>query len=67
MNAQIEINSKYEYVADRIRPGETLQIGMMNFADSDGQRLLPSIKPGIITIYCYLELGGKGYLYSDNN
>lgn len=67
VNAELEVNTDYIYVAKRIKAGETYTIGMMQFANSDGVRLLPTIKPSVFTVYCDLKGEKKGYLYATIN
>lgn len=56
-NTVLRINSKYSYNAGTLRGGETYTVGMMQFADSKGNRLMPSIKP--LTIYISISSQGQ--------
>jgi len=63
-NAVMEINDKFMLKDCTIKSGETYTVGMMQFADSDGNRFDFMKKPQQFTIYCDIPEGKRGSLYA---
>ncbi len=64
-NAKLEINGKYVLKGYNLAAGETYKVGMLQFADDDGNRFNMMIKPQKFTIWCDLREGKNGFYYAE--
>ena len=64
-NAKLEINGKYALNGYNLTAGETYTVGMLQFADDDGNRFNMMIKPQKFTISCDVEGGKHGFCYAE--
>jgi len=61
-NATMTVNKKYKLKGYTLSAGEVYTVGMMQFADKDGNRFTALMKPQSFSISC--DVGGKsGYYY----
>jgi len=65
-NTTLRVNDKYSYSAGTLEAGQTYSIGMMQFADSRGNRLLPTIKPLNFSVVA-TALGEQNYAFLSFN
>ena len=63
-NAKLEVNGDYILKANTIKAGETYTVGMMQFADDDGNRFDIMKKPQKFSIWCDLSNGKNGFYYA---
>ena len=54
-NAKFEINGKYKLRGYNIKAGETYTVGMLQFADDDGNRFNMMAKPQKFSIWLHVE------------
>ena len=64
-NAKLEVNRKYVLTGKDLKPGESYSVGMMQFADDDGNRLNSMIKPLSFSIWCDLNDNKNGFYYAE--
>jgi hypothetical protein len=57
----ITINGKYRLKGNTLFAGETYTVGIMQFADRDGNRFTPMMKPQEVSIWCELADGTNGF------
>ena len=64
-NAKLELNDKYVIKGYDLKAGETYTVGMLQFADDDGNRFDMMKKPQKFSIWC--DLGGEknGFYYAE--
>jgi len=65
--AELEVNNKYILKGNTLKAGETYNVGIMQFADGDGNRMNTMIKPQKFTIWCDVKDGKTGFLYAEMN
>jgi len=63
-NAKLEVNDDYVLKGYTIKAGETYTVGMMQFADDDGNRFDMMKKPQKFSIWCDLSNGKNGFYYA---
>jgi hypothetical protein len=63
-NAKLEINDKYVLEGYTLKAGQTYTVGMMQFADKDGNRFTMMQKPQRFYIRCKLPSGEYGSYYA---
>ncbi len=66
-NCRIELNSKYLLKNVDMDAGDTYTVGIMRFADKDGNRFTLNQKPQKLTISCKVEGEKYGFLYAEWN
>jgi hypothetical protein len=64
INAKFEVNDDYVLEGYTIKAGETYTVGMMQFADDDGNRFDMMKKPLRFSIWCDLSDGKHGFYYA---
>ncbi len=64
-NAKLEINGKYVMKGYNLQAGEVYTVGMMQFADEDGNRFDILKKPQKFSIWCDLGDGKNGFYYAE--
>lgn len=64
VNAKLEVNDDFVLEDVAIFAGETYTVGMMQFANSDGDRFDFMKKPQKFSIWCDLENDKNGSLYA---
>lgn len=71
--ANVEINGKYKYRCKKLDPGQTIEIGLLNFSDSDGNRFNPLLQKVLsVTVSCNVAEKGSddykfGFVYGEFN
>jgi len=63
-NAKLEVNGDYVLKGYNLKAGETYTVGIMQFADSDGNRFTLMKKPQEFSIWCDLGNGKNGFYYA---
>lgn len=66
-NCRIQLNSKYLLKNVDMDAGETYTVGIMRFADKNGNRFTLNQKPQELTITCKIEGEKIGFLYAEWN
>jgi hypothetical protein len=66
-NAKLEVNGDYVLKGYNLKSGETYTVGIMQFADSDGNRFTLMKKPQKFSIWCDLGNGKNGFYYATWN
>lgn len=66
-NVKLELNDKYILKGYTLRTGESYTVGMMQFADKDGNRFSIMQKPQKFTIWCDLAGDKNGFYYATWN
>lgn len=64
-NAKLEVNDDYVLKGYKLKAGETYNVGMMQFADDDGNRFDMMKKPQTFSIWCDLSDGKNGFYYAE--
>ena len=64
-NCRIEVNSKYQLKGVNIDAGDIYTVGMMQFADKDGNRFTVYQKPQKLTISCKVEDDKYGFVSAE--
>lgn len=64
-NAKLEINDKFILKGYNLAAGETYTVGMLQFADDDGNRFNMMVKPQRFSIWCDLGGGKNGFYYAE--
>jgi hypothetical protein len=64
VNANLELNDKYELNGYTLKAGVLYKVGIMQFADKEGNRFDMLKKPQNFTIWCDLGNGKKGFYYA---
>jgi hypothetical protein len=62
-NADITLNGKYKLKGNTLYAGETYTVGILQFADRDGNRFSSMMKPQEVEIWCDLGDGKNGFFY----
>jgi len=65
INAKIEVNDHYTITGYTLKSGEIYTVGMMQFADDEGNRFDIMKKPQRFSIWCDLPDGNKGFYYAE--
>jgi len=60
-------DGKYELKGYTLKAGETYTVGMLQFADKDGNRFSMMQKPQKFSIWCDLGDGKNGFYYATWN
>jgi len=64
-NATLKVNDKFVLKGYDLKSGETYTVGMMQFADDDGNRFNMMKKPQNFSISCTLPDGKMGWVYAE--
>jgi hypothetical protein len=64
-NAKLEINEKYTLNGYTLKAGETYTVGMLQFADDEGNRFDMMKKPQKFSIWCDSSAGKNGFYYAE--
>ena len=64
-NTKMKVNNKFFIKGYTIKSGETYTVGMLQFADDEGNRFDLMKKPQNFSISCDLEKGGDGFYYAE--
>ncbi len=64
-NAKLELNGDYVLRGYNLKAGETYTVGMMQFADKNGNRFTALQKPQSFSIWCDLSSGKNGFVYAE--
>ncbi len=67
LNSKFEINGTYKLEGYTLKAGETYTVGMMQFADKQGNRFTNLKKPQNFSIWCDLNNGKNGFFYASWN
>jgi hypothetical protein len=65
INAKLEVNGKFKLTGYTLKAGETYTVGMMQFADKEGNRFNLSQKPLNFSVWCDLTDGKNGFYYAE--
>ena len=49
----LQINDKYDYSFGVLPAGETIELGVLNFSDKEGNRMKIGVKPRKVDVECY--------------
>lgn len=64
-NVTLEVNGNYKLKDINLKAGETYTVGIMQFADKNGNRFTLMQKPQKFYIFCDLLEGNNGYYFAE--